>query len=187
MFIAIRRTVTMLALVLIAFGGSRVFAQEATPTTGTALPAHIHAGTCDTLGDVVYPLSDVSLAPESDDTGTPRAEPAMIHATEVLSSVTTVEVPLAELLASEHAINVHASVEDIGTYVACGDIAGQMRMHSGRGMHVGTDAAPSLVIPLRELNDSGFAGMAWLEPSDANMTTVTVFLAEGLVGPGPRP
>ena len=108
----------------------------------------------------------------------------MMHATDVLSSVSTIEAPLDELLRSEYAINVHASRADMGTYVACGEIFGQIRMHM---RHMRTDLPPALVIPLRELNDSGYAGMAWLEPTDASTTTVTIFLAEGLVGPGPRP
>ncbi|MEZ4505121.1 MAG: CHRD domain-containing protein [Thermomicrobiales bacterium] len=65
-------------------------------------PAHIHSGTCAELGDVVYPLTDVDAAGES---------------------VTVVDVPLADLLANgPYAINIHLSADDIGTYVACGDI-----------------------------------------------------------------
>jgi hypothetical protein len=50
------------ALTLLAPSG---LAQEATPVGGTAAgdgphPAHIHSGTCDELGDVVFPLADVA-------------------------------------------------------------------------------------------------------------------------------
>ena len=65
-------------------------------------PAHIHSGTCAELGDVVYPLTDLDASG---------------------ASVTIVEVPLADLLASgPYAINIHLSADEIGTYVACGDI-----------------------------------------------------------------
>lgn len=65
-------------------------------------PAHIHSGSCTALGDVVYPLTDVDASGES---------------------VTVVDVPLSDLLTTgPYAINVHLSADEIGTYVACGDI-----------------------------------------------------------------
>jgi hypothetical protein len=144
-----------------------------------ALPAHIHSGTCDALGDVRFPLDDVTLAPAAD-MATPPAQPAMMHADEMLTSVTTVDIALADLLSGEYAINVHESAANIQNYVACGEISGTIRMH----MH--SAAPPGLVIPLRELNDSGYAGVAWLEPTADGQTTVTIFLGQGLIGPGPR-
>jgi hypothetical protein len=97
---------------------------------------------------------------------------------EVETSTTTVPVRLDDLLATSYAVNIHESPEQIDVYIACGDIAGVVRAHR-RGQ-----APPSLVIPLRELNESGFAGMAWLEPND-DETILTVFLAQGLLGRGP--
>jgi hypothetical protein len=65
-------------------------------------PAHIHSGTCAELGDVVHPLTDVDASG---------------------ASVTVVEAPLADLSSTgTYAINIHLSADDIGTYVACGDI-----------------------------------------------------------------
>lgn len=65
-------------------------------------PAHIHSGTCTELGDVVYPLTDVDASGES---------------------VTVIDVPLSELQTTgPYAINIHLSADEIGTYVACGDI-----------------------------------------------------------------
>lgn len=65
-------------------------------------PAHIHSGTCAELGDVVYPLTDVDASG---------------------ASITVIDVPLADLLASgPYAINIHLSADEVGTYVACGDI-----------------------------------------------------------------
>jgi hypothetical protein len=42
----------------------------------------------------------------------------------------------------------------------------------------------ALVIPLREQSASAYAGIAWMEPNE-DETTVTIFLAQGLVGQGP--
>ena len=65
-------------------------------------PAHVHEGTCDDLDpNPAYPLTDVN------DEGV---------------SETSIDVPLATLLESPHAVNVHRSTEDIGTYVSCGNI-----------------------------------------------------------------
>ncbi len=65
-------------------------------------PAHIHSGTCANLGDIAYPLTDVDASG---------------------ASVTIIDVSLADLLAAgPYAINVHLSADEIGTYVACGDI-----------------------------------------------------------------
>lgn len=146
-------------------------AQNATPTTAEqVLPAHIHNGTCANLGDVAYPLNDVHLAPVG---GTPVAAPNMMDTMheEVLTSVTIVALPLEDLLEGNFAINVHASADDMNTFVACGDIEGTIRLHRR------SDAPVGLVIPLRQLNDSGYGGMAWLSPTDDGKTEVTVFLA----------
>jgi hypothetical protein len=91
--------VAVMALTIgLAFGSSMVSAQDApaTPDAGTpgaaddaqalalAFPAHIHSGTCDAVGDVVYPLSDLTPPEETGDmsadegtgmdAGTPEAD-----------------------------------------------------------------------------------------------------------------
>ncbi len=83
-------------------------------------------------------------------------------------SNTTVDVPLADLLASPHAINAHASADEIDTYIACGTITG-LPNHG----ELGVSMAP--------LSDSGYSGIAWLH-EDGNRTQVTVFLTAGLPG-----
>lgn len=68
---------------------------------GAAHPAHIHQGSCVSLGAVKYPL-----------TSTVNGE-----------SETTVNASLASLKAQlPLAVNVHKSPEEIGVYVACADI-----------------------------------------------------------------
>lgn len=154
-------------------------AQDATPAgEAEGMPAHIHAGSCAALGEPIYPLNNMMSVTESDTT--PTSQPAMEHATDVFTSVTTVDASLADLIAGEYAINVHQSADAMDVYVACGDIVGVPRFH------LRSDAPYGLVIPMLELNDSGYAGVAWLEPTGDGETTVTVFLASGLIGPGPN-
>jgi hypothetical protein len=67
-------------------------------------PTHIHAGTCDNLDpNPAFPLTPIDAAGKS---------------------VTTIDVSLAELTGAPFAINVHKSPEEIGVYVACGDLTG---------------------------------------------------------------
>jgi plastocyanin len=120
-------------------------------------PAHIHSGTCDNLGDIVAPLSDVGELTAGENFG---AESAVL----VKQSDTDVELLLGDILSGPHAINVHESAEAIQNYIACGDIGG--RVIDG-----------DLVIGLRELNESGHHGVAVLEGADAG-TGVTIYLAE---------
>lgn len=146
-----------------------------------AYPAHIHAGSCDTLGDVVFPLNDVSritarqssvASPGVGPVSTPEASP--IAASPVASpeagagdvvaeSTTEVAAPLDDILSAEHAINVHESAAEIQNYIACGDLTG-------------TPTDGRLSIELQELNESGFTGEAHLADNGDGTTTVTVYL-----------
>lgn len=139
---------------------------EATPVseaTGDGPhPAHIHVGTCDALGDVVIPLENVgSVAEEGKFVG-----PDSAHA--VKFSRTFVDMPLDEIVAGGHAINVHQSDEEIGVYIACGDIGGVITEEGGRS---------HLIIGLGELNDSGHTGVVWLG-EDGDQTEVVIQLIE---------
>jgi plastocyanin len=124
-------------------------------------PAHIHSGTCDDLGDIVAPLSDVTEQTAGESFG---AETAIL----VKESETTVELTLGEILAAPHAINIHESAEQIQNYIACGDIGG--RVVDGE-----------LVIGLRELNGSGHFGVADLDDVEGG-TDVTINLADAGAG-----
>lgn len=66
-------------------------------------PMHIHTGTCSNLGPVKYPLTSLANG----------------------KSETTVDVSMADLLASPHAINAHKSTTEAAVYVACGEVVGQ--------------------------------------------------------------
>jgi plastocyanin len=142
-------------------------AQDATPAVGgeVAHPAHIHSGTCEELGDVVFPLNDIApLDAGATPAATPAASPAVAGAGDVVAESTTeVEASLDDILAAEHAVNVHESAENIQNYIACGDLTGP---------------APDgeLRIELQELNDSGYTGQAHLVDNGDGTTTVTVTL-----------
>lgn len=162
---------------------------QGTVTAMESHPAHIHSGTCATLGDVVYPLTDVS-AGGMDTMGTPRSGEMMgspaagdMMATPTTmdamgmgtpmgsptamqgeTSVTIVEAALSDLTAGGYAINVHESAENIGNYIACGDISGM------------TAGSMDVTIQLETLNDSGYSGTAMLHDNGDGTTTVTIDL-----------
>jgi predicted lipoprotein with Yx(FWY)xxD motif len=70
------------------------------PLPGATQPAHIHVGQCPVPGDVKYPLTSVVDG----------------------KSKTVVDAALADLLKGGFAINAHLSAQDIGKYVACGNL-----------------------------------------------------------------
>jgi len=80
-------------------------------------------------------------------------------------SITDVDVALEDILADDHAINVHESVENIQNYIACGDVTGEVE-------------DGELAIELQELNDSGITGGALLTDNGDGTTTVTVTLVD---------
>jgi len=161
---------TLFALVaVVAATIPAALAQNATPVAqlvAPARPAHIHSGDCVELGDVVVPLVDLT-APVGAGVGQAgRATPAE-------SSFTTVPMTLDAILGVDHAINVHLSAERIDTYIACGELGG------------GVDASGALVVGLREVSDSGYAGIAFLSPAaDGASTDVSVFIAPVLGAAG---
>ena len=120
-------------------------------------PAHIHTGSCDDLGDIVVPLTDVAEATAGESFGSDQAVPVEVSDTEV-------EVSLSDILAAPHAINIHQSAEAIQIYIACGDIGG--RVIDG-----------DLLVGLQEIDGSGYNGVALLETDDDG-TDVTLYLAD---------
>jgi uncharacterized cupredoxin-like copper-binding protein len=181
-----RRRWTPAASVLAAVAAAAMFVSGFAPTSAQdemqAHPAHIHEGTCDQLGDVVFPLTNVSEmgmmggTPEADAPPMEMSEPMGAEtAFGVETSFTLLDAPLDEIVEGGHAINVHQSKENIEEYIACGDIGG--RIETGPGMEEGG----TLVVGLGELNDSGYAGIAVLE-GRGDQTEVVIYLAEGLSG-----
>ncbi|MGH2535307.1 MAG: hypothetical protein ACRDJW_23850 [Thermomicrobiales bacterium] len=141
------------------------FTSRASAQDAAGHPAHIHAGTCTELGEVVLPLENVGGGTMM---GTPVAATMMGPETAIpaMVSVTTVGADLATIIDGGHAINVHESAENMGNYVACGDIGGAV---------MGAD----LAIGIGEQNDSGLSGVAWLHDNGDGTTTVYLFLTMG--------
>jgi hypothetical protein len=174
--------------VLCVATASGVFAQ-ATPSAGGGMagmdmsggdhPAHIHNGTCTELGEVVYPLSNISAAAMNN--GTPMAAGGSMvgasDATPVLSSVTTIQAKLSDITSGQFALNVHESAANIGNYVACGNVGGTMIGDS------------DLLIGINELNGSGLSGVASLHDNGDGTTTVYVYLTQsgGMATPEATP
>ena len=121
-------------------------------------PVHIHTGTCADLGEIVAPLNDVAPPTGGESGGAALASPVELSETEV-------ELGLADILAAPHAINAHESAENIGEYVACGEVGGRV-----------VDGV--LLLGLRETNGSDLSGVAVLEADDDDETDVTVYLVE---------
>jgi hypothetical protein len=136
-------------------------------------PAHIHAGSCPEVGDVVFPLTDVAhmdamgMPMASVETpATPMAGMEGVEMGDIAVSTSVVDASLEDILAAEHAINVHLSADEIDTYIACGAITGK-------------PADDRLEIALEEQNDSGYDGTARLTDPGDGTTTVDIMLAMG--------
>ncbi|MBA3450549.1 MAG: hypothetical protein H0T18_04990 [Chloroflexia bacterium] len=152
---------------LVAFGSPAAWAQDGTPEASgdTPRPAHIHTGNCDDIGEVVAPLSDLTGATGGDRVGQAR------RAAAAEISYTAVPLSLAAILDADHVINVHLSADQIDSYIACGELGGRL------------NADGSLAVGLRELNDSGYVGIAYLSPAAGGGSTgVSVFIAPVLGG-----
>ena len=84
-------------------------------------PAHIHSGTCPTVGKIVYPLNDVVNG----------------------KSETTISASMKDLIGQlPLAVNVHKSQTELKVYTACGDIP-QEATSSPTGVSAPTSAPTS--------------------------------------------
>jgi hypothetical protein len=157
------------------------FAQEATPAAGTpdadallVFQAGVGAGTCEELGEIVYPLSDpgygFALVPGGPATGTPPPRDARVvgaaTANPAATSVSTIPATIDQLTEAPHAINVYGLPDDAGSSV-CGGIG---------GVRVGDE----LAFGLAERRGSDYVGTAHLRQNGDGTTTVTLYLASGL-------
>lgn len=149
-------------------------AQTASPAATTGHPAHIHNGTCATLGDIMWPLTNLTppgmmATPMPMMSATPMAGMGELES----ASETRVDASLDEITSGQHAINVHESQDNIQNYIACGDVQG-------------TPTDGQLTIMLMELNGSGYEGTAMLQDNGDGSTTVTVMLYK-MGGPAATP
>jgi hypothetical protein len=119
-------------------------------------PSHIHAGDCSMPGDVVVGLSDVGVVGND-------AEGAEAHV-HVDIGRSTVELALADILATDHSIMVHQSADDMGTILSCGAIGGH-------------DVDGSFLVGMGPVGDSGYSGIAWLTDNGDGTTGVQVTIS----------
>ncbi len=160
----VRNSVTVL---LVLLGGlflvsSRTLGQEASPPR----PSHIHDGDCDELGQIIQPLTALTV-PVGQVSGNKDAVVAE-------AAFTVIPQSLDELLATDHALKVHLSKEQIQIYLACGDIGGTV------------DANGALIVGMKELDNSGYTGIAYLAPAGDGGTSVSVLIAKVLPGGTPE-
>ncbi len=157
-------------------GTTPVTVPETAPLTGVGgliqpgepLPARIYAGRCGSLGaEPAFQLIDVG-AVEGIEAG--EAPQGALTAIPAEFSTTVVNAPLADLLATEHAIDVRVDDTDPATSIACGDVGGPVE--------AGTEG-DELAVGLRERGQSAYSGIAWLQ-AEEERTLVRVFLARGL-------
>ncbi|MDQ3226766.1 MAG: hypothetical protein M3Q50_09075, partial [Chloroflexota bacterium] len=134
--------------------------QNLSPAGETRL-AHIHAGTCDELGIVVYSFPDIATyrVDEGEETG--------LGAVELITGTT--QVPLNGLFGEPFSIHIHESAQNKQTYLACSNI----------GSQPGTPWSETngLTLQATEQNGSGYSGFTTLRPSPAGGTQVSVVLA----------
>ncbi len=177
---------------LLLGGASRGLAQDAgqqgSPVPTPAVPNHpvaLHQGTCQQ--PTPEPAFDLgSTAPFSNEQGTvvPQTElRGTLTAPPLLLSRGNPEVRLDDLLnpAQPYVVIVHESPQTFQTYLACGEVGGAV-------------VDNRLVIGIRPLNNSGYAGTATFEADGDNRTAGTVYLMSqvlafqgGQAGPTPTP
>jgi len=164
---SIRLVRNSVAVLLVLLGGlflasSRTLGQEASPPR----PSHIHDGDCDELGQIIQPLTPLTV-PVGQVSGNKDAVVAE-------AAFTVIPQSLDELLATDHALKVHLSKEQIQIYLACGDIGGTV------------DANGALIVGMKELDNSGYTGIAYLAPAGNGGTSVSVLIAKVLPGGTPE-
>lgn len=123
--------------------------------------AHIHAGTCEELGIVVYSFPDIETfrLDEGEDAG--------VGAIELITGTT--QTPLSGLFGEPFSVHVHESAQNKQTYIACSDI----------GSRPGDPWTESEGLTLRavEQNGSGYSGFTSLRPTADGGTQVSIAIA----------
>ena len=123
--------------------------------------AHIHAGTCEELGIVVYSFPDIRTfrVEEGDDAGVGAVE----------LTVGTTQTSLSGLFGEPFSVHVHESAQNKQTYIACSDI--------GSRPGESWSETDGLTLHATEQNGSGYSGFTTLRPSPDGGTQVSIALA----------
>src|SRR5690606_20612789 len=122
----IRALIAAFAAVSLLATGLVAAAQDATPTPTSGgqpgYPVSIHAGTCDTI--TAQPIGQTLDTEVAGLDGGERA--GVTDEGPVQAATGTVEQSMDDLTGTPHVVAVHASPEEYGTVVACGEIAGYL-------------------------------------------------------------
>jgi len=126
-------------------------------------PADIRIGSCATPGDVVMPLSLLTVPPGETQ--------GLEGATAVEQSVTFVPMLVADLLATGHVVTVYPSPEEVGAPIACGEIGGTLASDG------------TLAVGLNAMNGAKASGVAYFAPTlEGDGATVTLLLVDERAG-----
>jgi hypothetical protein len=173
----------LIIVAMLALGTTSAQAQDATPSAAVESPhpVHIYSGTCDALGDVVNPLTDITTytvtnsfsfgpaaTPEPGSMASPLPGVIVTQETPVLFSVTHIDANLADLVGGGYAINAHESAENIQKYITCGNIP--------QCTVAACSAVAGVVVELAPQNDSGYFGVARIDADPDGGSLVSVFL-----------
>ncbi len=176
-------TAFLVTFAMLGLGTTAALAQDATPTSSAepAHPVHIHSGSCEALGDVVYPLNDITTyeitksfsfgpagTPAADSMATPLPGVTASETAPVLFSITHIDANIIELVDGGHAINAHESAENIQNYIACGNIP--------QCAVAACSSVTGVVVDLAPLNDSGYFGVAKIDTDPEGGSIVSIFL-----------
>lgn len=163
---AIARAARGRALAAFAMAMLIASAGPAVAHEGHGHPARIHEGTCDDLGRVAYRLNGVGANVDLD--GAPLATPEAINprtSYQIMTSETTIDWQIAGLLASDHAVMIYESDDNMNA-IACGNIGGAMD-------------GDRLITGLAEARIPGHLGFALFQP-EADGTLVTIIVGHAM-------
>ena len=104
-------------------GNTSVVIISVTGAEGNTRPAHLHAGNCGSGGGVVTPLE-----PVDSETGL---------------SVTVTTASYFDITTGDYHLNIHASLEDLGTLIACGEVGERAQGMRETSSTASTEAAPA--------------------------------------------
>ncbi len=157
-----RRTLLVAAAFVasaMALAASATIAQELSPQR----PADIRLGSCAAPGEVVVPLTSLSVPPGETQ--------GLEGATAVEQSVTQAPMPIADLLATGHVVTVHPLPEDGDAPIACGEIGGTLASDG------------TLAVGLNAMNGAKASGVAYFAPTpEGDGATVTLLVVDERAG-----
>jgi len=196
---------TGLALMLgLVLGGVRASAQE---TMDAPHPAHIHSGSCTELGDIVYPLTDVSAQPmgtplagtpesgamtasPADTMGSTESQIGMSNAGTDMAMASPMGSPVSSPESGPLAAGVESSITTVqaaltdltagGYAINVHESMENIQNYIACGDITGDASSGDVSIQLAELNDSGYTGTATLHDNGDGSTAVTITLTHNM-------